>query len=473
MTWLQSIREKRWLVPVLGLVIIVGGVGAYFIFRPSQDAQAQQPQMQTATVRQGDLEARASGSGILIAMNPVTLGFGAEGPVAELYVTAGDIVQAGDVLAVQGEQDELEAAVASRELTMLEAQDALDSLYEGSDLVAAEAQLDLAEARDDQKDAEYDWSVAQAGNRASEATLDAAAAELSLAEDALDHAKQQLSQDPDNDMRKLSVAEAEKRYNSALWSWNWYTGEPTNIQQDLLDAQLALAQAKVAEAERAYEQVADGPDLEQVAKAELQLENALANWEDAKSNLENAVIVAPIEGTILEVSASVGDYVGDNGFITLADLNQPHLEIYLDETDLDKVDLNSEVEVIFDALPDSIFSGHVVQLDPSLYTSQNVSAIKGIARLDLDEASTAQVVSLPLGVNAAVDVIAGRAEGANLVPVEALRQIGPDEYTVFVVQGEELALRTVEVSLIDITFAAVTDGLQPGEIVSTGIVEAE
>jgi RND family efflux transporter MFP subunit len=473
MRWLKTIREKRWMVLVLGLIVIGGAIGAYFAFRQAPNAQASEPQMQTASVRQGDLEVRASGSGVLIAISPMSLGFGADGPLAESYVTAGDIVQAGDVLAVQGEQEELEAAVASTELTMLEAQDALDSLSEEADLVAAQAQLTLAEARDALEDAEYDWTVAQRGNRASQTTLDAAAAELALAEDSLDNAKQQLSQDPDNDMRKLNVAEAEQRYNSALWAWNWYTGEPTNIQQDLLDAQLAVAQAKVTEAERAYEQVANGPDPEQIAKAELRLENAIASWEDAKSNLENAVIVAPIDGTILEVSASVGDYVTDKGFITIANLSEPHLEIYLDETDLDKVDLDSEVEVIFDALPNSIFSGHVIQLDPSLYTTQNVSTIKGVARLDLDEANTEQVVTLPLGVNAAVDVIAGRADAAILVPVEALRQIGPDEYTVFVVQGEELEPRLVTVSLIDITYAAVTDGLEPGEVVSTGIVEAE
>lgn len=470
MTWLKTIKETRWMILVLGLIIIAGSLGAYLIFRPSQNVKAQEPQMQTATVRQGDLEVRASGSGVLIAMNPITLGFGAAGPVAELHVTAGDVVIAGDVLAVQGEQQELEAAVASTQLSVLEAQDALDAVHENADLVRAKAQLDLAEAREALKDAEYAWSVAQPGNRASQSTLDAAAAELSLAEDALDHAKQQLSQDPDNDMRKLSVAEAEKRYNSALWSWNWYTGEPTNIQQDLLDAEVALAQAKVAGAERAYEQVVDGPDPEQVAKAELQLENAIASWDDAKSNLEKAVIVAPTDGTILEVKASVGDSVSD-GFITMADLSQPHLEIYLDETDLDKIDLDFEVEVIFDALPDSVFSGRVIQINPSLYQSQNVSTIKGLVQLD-DE-SAVQVAGLPLGVNASVDVIAGQAVGAVLVPVEALRQIGPDEYTVFVVQGEELEPRPVEVSLIDITYAAVTDGLQSGEVVSTGIVEAE
>jgi HlyD family secretion protein len=470
MNWLKEITKKQWLFWVIALIVIGVGFGVYYLFRTPAEAQAQEPEMQTATVRQGDLEVRASGSGVLIARNSVALGFGTNGPVAELLVTAGDRVESGDVLAIQAEQEELEAAVASAELTMLEAEDALDSLYENADLVAAQAQLDLAQAREDLENAEYDWSIAQPGNRASQSTLDAAAADLSLAESAFERAKDQLSQDPDNDLLKLNVANAEKRYNTALWNWNWYTGEPTNIQQDLLDAHLAMAQARVAESERDYEQVSEGPDPEQIARAELQLENAIASWEDAVSNLENAIILAPFTGTILEVNASVGDIV-NNSFITIADLSQPHLEIYLDETDLNKIFLDAQVEVVFDALPDSVFYGHVIQIDPSLYSTQGVSTIKGLVQLDGE--STSMASDLPLGVNASVDVIAGKAEGAMLVPVEALRQIGPDEYTVFVVQGEELELRMVEVSLVDITFAAVSDGLQPGEIVSTGIVESE
>jgi multidrug resistance efflux pump len=443
MNWLESWRGKRWLWYVLGFIIVGVGTTAYFILRPSTEVQAQEPQMQTAAVRQGNLEVRASGSGVLIARDQHTLGFGTSGIVAELSVSAGDVVEAGNILAVQGEQEKLEAVVASSQLAVLNAQEALDAFYEDADLVAAQAQLNLAEAREALEDAEYDWSIAQRGNRASQSTLDAAAAELSLAESALKRAKDQLSQDPDNDMAKLNVANAEKRYNTALWSWNWYTGEPTNIQQDLLDAQLAIAQAKVAEAERAYAKVAEGPDPDEVTKLELQLENALASLEEAKSNLEKAVIQAPIDGTILEVNAGVGDSVS-GGFITMADLSHPYVEIYLDETDLDKIDLDYEVEVVFDALPDDIFHGHVVQVDPSLYQAQMVSAIRGLVWLD--EESTTKVARLPLGMNASVDII---------------------------VQGEELEVRVVQVSLIDITFAAVTDGLGPGEVVSTGIVEAE
>jgi HlyD family secretion protein len=70
-----------------------------------------------------------------------------------------------------------------------------------------------------------------------------------------------------------------------------------------------------------------------------------------------------------------------------------------------------------------------------------------------------------VGLNAAVDVSAGRAEGAVLVPVEALRELSPGEYAIFVMEVGEPKLRTVEVGLMDFTMAEITSGLEPGEIV--------
>ena len=81
--------------------------------------------------------------------------------------------------------------------------------------------------------------------------------------------------------------------------------------------------------------------------------------------------------------------------------------------------------------------------------------------------------TLPVGLNASVDVIGGRAENAVLVPVEALRKLGPGEYAVFVIEDGEPKLRIVTVGLIDFTSAEILSGLDAGEVVTTGIVETE
>jgi multidrug efflux pump subunit AcrA (membrane-fusion protein) len=178
-----------------------------------------------------------------------------------------------------------------------------------------------------------------------------------------------------------------------------------------------------------------------------------------------------MSGTILSIDANVGEQVGTGAIITLADLEQPVLEIYLDETDLDKVAVGYEVEVVFDAYPNATFTGQVVEVDPSLATVSNVRAVRALVALDEDSFLKPQ--TLPVGLNASVDVIGGRTENAVLVPVEALRELGPDEYAVFVVEYGEPKLRVVQVGLTDFTSAEIISGLEAGEVVTTGIVETE
>jgi multidrug efflux pump subunit AcrA (membrane-fusion protein) len=155
--------------------------------------------------------------------------------------------------------------------------------------------------------------------------------------------------------------------------------------------------------------------------------------------------------------------------ITVADLTQPYtIDAYFDAEDWSKVQVGYETEVVFDILPDDIFTGKVTLVYPELDTSSNSSLVHAIVKLGgtID-------ASLPGGTSAAVDVIGGKAEDAVLVPVEALRDIGDGKYTVFVMQNGTPKLRTVEVGLQDITYAEIKSGLEAGETVTTGIVEIQ
>jgi multidrug efflux pump subunit AcrA (membrane-fusion protein) len=250
-----------------------------------------------------------------------------------------------------------------------------------------------------------------------------------------------------------------------------------NAQTSVLNAQLALDAAlsgpsedEIEAAERALRQ------------AELNLQQALLNQESnalslaqaelnvaaAQSTLDQTVLTAPIEGTIMAINGSVGESVGA-GFIVLADLEQPLLEVFLDESDMSLVGVGFQADVIFDALPDDVFTGEVIQVDPQLVNSSGVTAVRALLRLDTN--SFAKPQTLPVGMNATVDVIGGRAENAVLVPVEALRELSPGEYSVFVLEEGEPKLRFVEVGLMDFTFAEIISGLEAGETVTTGLVE--
>jgi HlyD family secretion protein len=466
--------RRGWLL--LGAAALLAGAALVYIryFR-IEPAAAQEETVRTAVIRTGDLILRASGTGSLISMDERELGFGTSGTVAELKVQLGDLVQAGDVLALQGDRDLLQAELVGARLDVLNAQQALDSLYARAGLTAAQALLDLANAQQALQTAHYTWNVQQQGHRASQLTVKTAEAKLVLAQAELDRAKQEYDRfsgrGSDDQARALALtrlAAAQQSYDSALRSLNWYTGKPSEIEQTQLDANLAMAEAEVALAQQAYEEVKDGPAQDLVARAELELASAEIRLAVAEANLVRSIISAPIDGTITALKAAAGDSVS-GAFITLADLSRPYLEVFFDETDLDKLKSGYDVEVVFDALPDDVFLGTVILVDPSLTRSGNVSAMRGVVRLDPPDGL--QAVSLPIGLSAAVDVIAGRAEAAVLAPAEALREIGPGEYVVFVMEDGEPRLRPVEIGLVDFTYVEILSGLQPGDVVTTGIVE--
>jgi len=487
---MSSKLGKKHYPIALSVILILSAAGfAYYkmVYIPAQATNAAKlasQTIQTAVVQQGDLTIYARGTGTLIARDEIKLGFGTGGPISGLNVRIGDKVHKGDVLAVQGNRERLEVAVAADQISVLNAKNALQVLEDNSAMMAAQAQLDLANATIALNTAEYHRFVQQQGNRANSFTIAAAQATLVLAQNELDRAMLEYNavsgrplNDPERAQAQTNLAAAQQIYDSAARRLEWYAGQPTKSEQAQLDATVALAKARLAQAQREWEKVKDGPDPGQVALAKLQLASAEANLALSKRNLEASVIVAPMDGTILSVTAKVGDDIS-SPFISMADLSQRYLTISLDATNIDKITLGYKVEVIFDALPNQIFTGRVIQIDPNLYTPAGeriaaqtpgqITMVKGL--VSLDKSAMTAIDNLSLGMTATVDVIAGQAQGVILVPVEALHEQSPGKYAVFVIENGKQVPRPVEVGLMDSAYAEIKSGLKVGEIVVTSIV---
>ncbi len=154
--------------------------------------------------------------------------------------------------------------------------------------------------------------------------------------------------------------------------------------------------------------------------------------------------------------------------MTIANLSQPYLNIYMDESDWDKVVAGYPVEITFDALPDAIFNGTVLRVDPQLYTQGNTSVVHAIVKVDNSD----RRFTLPVGSSGTVDIIAGQAKNALLVPVEALHEAA-GEFTVFLMENGTPKLRVIQIGLKDDFYAVVLSGLNPGDVVTTGVVETK
>ncbi len=457
-------RKKAFWFVLLAVIVVAGGGYYYYTAQIStaEAAAADEPAMQTAVARRGELVVFASGSGQVVAASQIGLGFDESGTLIELNVGVGDTVQAGAVLArlrSQSTAEEIAASISDAELDVIRAQQSLDELYANAEIARTDAMNNIAVYAQAVRDAQYQLEnytmpLILQGLETVEA-LDLMKAQLDAASAAFGPYRYYAQDNPTRQKLLEALNVAQSNYDAAVKRLNY-------------EYELQVAQANLDAARQEYEKYKDGPAADELALAEAELANAQAKLALAKDAREIIELVAPMDGMVMEVSASVGEALGATSIITLANLEQPMLEVYLDETDLDKVAVGYEASVIFDALPDRTFSGKVVTVSPALETVSNVQAVKTL--VSLDEAGPD--VNLPVGLNAAVDIIAGRAVDAVLVPVEALRELGEGQYAVFVIENGEPVMRVVEVGLMDITSAEIISGLEAGEIVSTGIVEA-
>jgi RND family efflux transporter MFP subunit len=226
------------------------------------------------------------------------------------------------------------------------------------------------------------------------------------------------------------------------------------------------AQRRVEQAQEALADLQSGPITDTVEAAQLKADQAELALTNARDDLAAAELRAPFDGIILSVSGTPGEHVGTAPFITLADMEQPLLQFWVEESDMAGVVLGNRVDITFEALPDDVFSGEVVRIEPDLVTVDRVLAIEAYASIDL----SSKDVRLLSGMNADVEVISAESRDTLLVPVEALRDLGDGKYAVFVVQPDgELLLRPVEVGLMDPVSAEILSGLEVGEVVSIGV----
>jgi HlyD family secretion protein len=501
-------RNKIFWIVLVALVLVAAGSGFYYY--DSVYLQAQEPEAETiatGTVTRGDLVITASGSGTLVPSTEIAVGFRSGGRLAELLVEVGDMVEAGQPLARLDDVD-AQDQVAQAEIAQRQAELDLAELLEEADpadLAAAQASLSSAKA-----------NLTALTSPPGDQDLLSAQENLKSAREALDDLK--AGPDPDDveiartnlTLAEMNVRTAQTAYDKVAWQDNvgssqqaidlWqattsYEQAQAEYQEALegaTDEELASARSQVALAQAQLDALLEGPDPDEIAAAEAQLSQAQVqidellsgasakdletaelsvaqarlNMESARRDLEDTLLIAPVAGTATAVSAQAGESVGTEAIVTLADLQEPQVLFWVEEADLISVSPGNAVDIVFEALPDLSFSGVVLKVDPVLVDVDGTPAVQSYASVDL----AANPVTLLSGMNAEVEVVAGEARDAVLVPLQALRELGPEQYIVFVVlPNGELAMRFVEVGLRDFVNAEILSGLEPGETVSTGV----
>ena len=215
------------------------------------------------------------------------------------------------------------------------------------------------------------------------------------------------------------------------------------------------------------QQLLAGADPADIEAAQIAIDQATTNVEAARLSLERAVLTSPIGGTVTEVTAGSGEIVGTGPLLTITDLNDLRVELYVDESDMALIAPGHVVNITLQADSDSQYFGEIVHVSPALATIDGVQVLRAESSIENPPAY------LRPGMTASLQVIASTASNALLVPLDALRELSAGSYAVFVVEDGQPKMRPVEVGIMDFANAEILSGLEKGDIISTGIVETE
>ncbi|MBC7228543.1 MAG: efflux RND transporter periplasmic adaptor subunit [Thermoflexales bacterium] len=409
--------KSRWLIPVIVFgVLLAARVGV--ALSPGLRAQA------LARVREARPAAGTLTAYGFIEAEEVAIAPEIGGRIAEVLVAEGDMVEPGQVL-VRLDDRIARAQVAVAQAGVEVAQAQLARARAGAhpdDIRRARALLAQAEAaRDGAYQAWQDARAMLANPQDLNARIAQAEAQVAAARAALDQAVAL------KDMAEMGY----NQYKAAMSAWEsipepyrpplspevhsiiyayweaWagvnsagaaYDGarealdllyriqknpQSLRAQVDAAEAQYRAAEAAVAQAQAYLDGLLAGATPEEIAVLEAQVRQAQAQLESARTALAKLTLTAPVGGQVVEVVGHVGELAAPGvTLITLADLEQVTLTVYVPENRLGEVWVGQPVEVTVDSFPGRVFIGRVATIATEAeFTPRNIQTAEERANM--------------------------------------------------------------------------------------------
>jgi HlyD family secretion protein len=309
-----------------------------------------------------------SANGVLLPIDQVVLSFGVGGFVESIAVEVGEGVHAGQTLA-ELDAAELQQAVARAELERGSVQTQLSQLQATpvpERVLAATAAITSAQAALTQ-------ARVQAGQRDNQDTIDRF--DLERAARALSDAQHEYDKVLNNPRthtwapsspQARALAEAQDHYNATLARYHMHAadhGYAVAIADG--EAQLARAQLVLYEAQHPV-------TPEELTLAQLDVERAQLALEAAQADLGCATLLAPFDGVVSTVQASVGEWAAPGATVVeLLDVSRWRIETKnVGELQIGRVQAGQEVLVRVNAFRGETLHGRVVAISPVAVVQQ-------------------------------------------------------------------------------------------------------
>jgi HlyD family secretion protein len=424
---------KERIIPLIILLLIVGGSGAGYWYFSQHPAELTKLQLEFGLITETEASGIHSASGFIEA-EEISTAAETGGRITHITVDEGDFVEADQVLIeldtalLEAERQQAEAKIGTAKAQLAQ----IKAGIRDEEIAKAEAAVAVAEAnaeaarvasedaimlRDNPQELDMQIDAAQTALKLAELKVqyaiplkDAAEAMWELQHDLWDTAQEGVDWSvmlPDGSKKSghFDFPEGDKQQAGVTWNfagadqweaWVNLNGAVTErddaektlndllrLRNDPQEAQIkvtqaeaayqtALAQVEVAEAQ--LEKLEAGPRAEQIAVAAAQVKQAEASLAALNVQRNKYTLESPIEGWVVEQTAHEGEMaVPGMTLLTLADLTNVTLTVYVPEPDIDTVSIGQKVDVFVDAFPGQAFTGHIIFIsDEAEFTPKNV-----------------------------------------------------------------------------------------------------
>ncbi|WP_306889787.1 efflux RND transporter periplasmic adaptor subunit [Ancylobacter amanitiformis] len=254
---------------------------------------------------------------------------------------------------------------------------------------------------------------------------------------------------------------------------------------DNLRAQLAQAQAQLTldrlrnqraqqllanqSGSRDAADAADATERISVAKIDAlkaQIAQTQATLDGDLANLGYTKIYAPMDGTVVSITAREGSTLNANQsapiVLRIADLQTMTVTAQVAEGDIPRIRIGTPAYFSTLGLPDRRWQGQVRQIEPTPTIVNDVVLYNVLIDVPNED------LTLMTNMTAQVFFRLGEARDVPLVPTQALRTRRDGSHVVKVVSPGGIEDRVVQTGLSNRTVTQIVEGLEPGETVVTG-----
>jgi HlyD family secretion protein/macrolide-specific efflux system membrane fusion protein len=201
----------------------------------------------------------------------------------------------------------------------------------------------------------------------------------------------------------------------------------STLEMEVAVSDRDVAEAKLSEAAARVEQVRE-KFASDIAVLESEIEQARTAIRNIEVQIEWSTLASPIAGQVFAVNQHQGELTSNNpalSVLTLLDLEQLQLHLYVDEADFGRITAGQDVTFRVDAHPGETLRGKIVRLLPQPILQENV-----VYYLAVVDVNAEQRELLRSEMTALAYVQAGVKNDVLVLPLGAVRSRGGGWYVI-------------------------------------------